>query len=404
MRSVALIAVVVGAGAWLPAAATADDLDDLDALHGRATVWIDHPEATTAPDDAPPPARILYLNDCKPDGCLITTGPFDDSRIDRTSIPRHGGMLAPYRGSAAAWDATVACVRANYAPFTIRVVTTDPGDVPHFEAYAAGLPSELGFPGPLNGVASISCGVIPNAMSFSFLNLDPEDVQEACWTISQETAHNFGLAHSMLAADVMTYLSIPSRKSFVDQAACIGTQGCCLPHRECQCGDVEQNSHQRLLAIFGAIGATPPDIVIDEPARGASVLPGFAVRATVTDWNGVEQVELIIDGVAVARRLAPPYQLSAPTDLGPGLHTVTIRAADTDGFTADASVVVAVDRACTDDLSCAVAGPDRVCVEGRCVPPTVSPAAGCAAGGSSPLSLGAALLVAALLPRRRRGG
>ena len=178
MRVVALVAVVVGAWAPPPASGQATEraaIDDLAALRvDRGYIHVDDPAAV--PPGAPPPARVLYLNDCKPAGCLITTGPRDDSRRDQTSIPRRGGMLSPYAGSAAAWDEIVACVRANYAPFTIQVVTTDPGDVPHFEAFAAGLPGELGFPGPISGVASIACGVIPDAVSFSFLNLAPEDI------------------------------------------------------------------------------------------------------------------------------------------------------------------------------------------------------------------------------------
>ena len=171
--------------------------------------------------------------------------------------PYDARVLAPYTGSDTTWNAIVACVRENYAPFNIQVVTTEPpASTSYFEAFAAGLPSNVGFPSTTAGVASAACGVIPNAISFSFLNANPGDVLDACWTISQESAHNFGLSHTMLASDAMTYIGNPARKRFVNQTACIGTQGCCSPSQECQCGvpNNEQNSYQKLLTIFGAAG------------------------------------------------------------------------------------------------------------------------------------------------------
>lgn len=365
-------------------------------------VAVDHP-GVIVPEPGTavvPPSRILYLNDCKPAGCRIVPGDRDDSRRDQSAIIDVPKTLSPYAGSPADWDALVACVRDVYADFTIRVVTDDPGDVPHYEAYVAGLPRELGYP-DFGGVASFSCGIIPDAVSFSFVNLEPHDIDWTCWIVAQESAHNFGLSHSMLAGDAMTYLRNPPRKRFVDESACIGTQGCCQPEGECRCALVEQNSHLRLLQTFGRAGATPPDILFDEPGNGTTgLLPGFTVRATVTDWDGVTQVELLVDEVMTASLTAPPYVFATPTDLAAGTHTVTVRATDGGGLTGRVNISVGVIEPCHDDDACAAVGPGRVCDDGRCViaPPAESSGCGAGGGGAAPF---AALLLVPLLRRRR---
>lgn len=373
-------------------------------LSERGFIYVDHPDVIVPEPGVAhaPPSRILYLNDCKPSGCLIEPSDHDDSRHNLSSIVGTGRhTLAPYSGSDAAWQAIVACVRENYAPFTIQVVTTDPGDVPHYEAFAAGLPADVGFPSGVAGVASFSCGIIPDAVSFSFLNLDPENVDDACWTISQESAHNFGLSHSMLSTDAMTYLPQPPRKRFVDALSCIGTQGCCLPMGECRCGLTDQNSFQRLTWTFGAAGATPPDIWIDEPNNTATVRPGFAVRATVADWDGVDKVELLVDDVVRATATAAPYAFTTPADLAAGEHRVVVRATDRLGLAGQVLITVNVVPPCTTDESC---GAGRVCGDdGNCVaaPPPADEGGGCASGGAPTWPVGLGLLVGLGLRRRR---
>lgn len=310
---------------------------------------------------AAPPSRVLFLNNCQSASCSIRPGNFDatrpdDSRTNTSYIVRGASNLAltPYAGSAASWNAIVACVRENYAPFNIQIVTTEPpASTSYYEAFAAGRPGELGFPSNNEGVASLSCvGVIPNAISFSFLNLYPNDVDHACWIISQETAHNFGLHHSMLSTDAMTYQPAPARKRFINQTACIGTASCCQPAAECMCpvANNEQNSYQRLLAIFGVAGALPPAIDVQTPTPGQLVEPGFTVRAIVTDSEGVRRVDLLIDGALSASLAAAPYQFATPATLRPGAHSLTLLATDTTDLTSMARVEVVVSDATTPPL------------------------------------------------------
>jgi MYXO-CTERM domain-containing protein len=325
-----------------------------------------------------PNSRKIYLNFCQDEqtstgaaGCRVVGGNSNDSTQNRSNIAQ--GNLAAFTGSVSTRNAITACVRETYAPFGVEVVTTNPGSEPHFEAMAAGLPTQIGFPNGVAGVAPFTCGVINNAITFSFINLFPSDVNEACWTISQEVAHAFGLSHEMLGADPMTYIQNPPVKRFQDQTACIGTQGCCQPSQECQCGPTTQNSHQRLLSIFGSSTPTPPTITIDTPSNNAQVTPGFVVRASVEDSQGVALVELLIDNAVTSSLGSPPFAFNAPLNLGEGTHMVTIRAHDTIGSVGTATINVVVGEPCTGNDQCEAQGGDLVCFEGACIPGAGTP-------------------------------
>ena len=321
----------------------------------------------------PPPSRILFVNNCKAEttstggaGCRITRGGSNNSITNTSTIA--SGNLSAYSGSTNTWNSIMTCVRQTFAPFGITVTDTNPGNVPHFEAMAAGTPTQVGFSNGVAGVAPFTCGIINNAITFSFLNLNPNDVNDACWTIAQEAAHAFGLSHEMLAADPMTYIPNPPSKRFQNQSACIGTQGCCQPAQECQCGPTMQNSYQRLLDIFGPSNPTPPTIVIETPTANSQVTPGFVVRANVTDDQGVESVQLLIDNTAIATLSTAPYAFNAPMTLAEGTHMVTIRAYDTLGSEGTQTISVIVGDPCNSNSDCSGQGEDLVCVDGRCVP------------------------------------
>lgn len=325
-------------------------------------------------------SRIIFLNNCKGEttstgapGCRITRGT-NNSRTNTSSIA--SGNLAAYTGSDSTWNAIVQCVRETYAPFNVTVTATDPGpNTPHFEAMAAGLPGQIGFSSQTGGVSPFSCGIINNAISFSFLNASPNNVNQACWIIAQETAHAFGLSHSMNASDPMTYIPNPPMKRFQNTSSCIGTQGCCQPSQECQCQEPNnmQNSYQRLMDIFGPSTPTPPVIMFETPMDNANVSAGFVVRVNVMDESGVESVALLIDNQQIAEILTPPYAFNAPMNITPGPHTVTIRAIDGGGTEGTASVDVQVGEPCGNDDACAAQGAGLVCVDGRCVPGETQP-------------------------------
>src|SRR5690606_15450236 len=113
---------------------------------------------------------------------------------------------------------------------------------------------------------------------------------------------------------------------------------------------------------------TPPTIVIETPTANSQVTPGFVVRATVTDEQGVDSVQLLIDNAPTATLQTAPYAVNAPMTLADGTHMVTIRAYDTLGSEGTSTISVIVGDPCNDNSDCSGQGSDLVCVDGRCVP------------------------------------
>jgi MYXO-CTERM domain-containing protein len=172
----------------------------------------------------------------------------------------------------------------------------------------------------------------------------------------------------------------------VNETACIGTQACCVPANECQCGRTTINSYERLGEILGFI-PTPPILSIITP-RDRDVVPSaFMIELGVEDDDGVALVELTIDTEVVATKTSPPFVFTADPSLRLGIHTVSARAQDAHGASA-VSPTISVVRG--------------VLVEGE-VDPESGPTSGCQTtdtGGFAPSGL--ALLAAAAVRRRRR--
>jgi hypothetical protein len=233
----------------------------------------------TSPAHAEPSGAVLYLDRCA-GGCAVEPGT-DDARADTSSLIAGPATIAEFRHGDAAWDAVVDCVRATYAPFAIEVTDVDPGDAAHFEAKVAGEPADIGATG-IGGLAPFECGVIDNALTFSFANIYG-DVEDLCATVAQESAHAFGLEHEVLCDDPMTYLDACGPKRFRDVEAPCGGYG----ERACECGGETQNSYRTLLAALGPAGqpvlkaGDPPcsEDECGEPADGGCDLAGGGTGA-----------------------------------------------------------------------------------------------------------------------------
>ncbi len=211
-----------------------------------------------APSAAHAENAVLYLDRCA-GGCAIEPG-VDDARIDTSSLLPGPVTISEFRHGDAAWDAVVDCVRATYAPFAIEVTDVDPGDAPHFEAKVAGEPADIGATG-IGGLAPFECGVIDNALTFSFANIYGE-VDDLCATVAQESAHAFGLEHELRCDDPMTYLDACGPKRFRDLEAPCGGYG----ERACECGGSSQNSYRKLLEALGPAGQ--PALQAGDPCTG----------------------------------------------------------------------------------------------------------------------------------------
>lgn len=140
-------------------------------------------------------SNIIFLNRCV-GGCTIYPG-YDDSRTNTSSVVAgtHGqtAYISEFAYGQAEWDDIVECVTRVYEPFGVVITDQDPGNVSHFEAIVAGTDDEIST--SAGGIAPASCGVINNAITFSFANQG--SLSQMCWTVAQETAHAFGLDHEL---------------------------------------------------------------------------------------------------------------------------------------------------------------------------------------------------------------
>ncbi len=321
---------------------------------------------------APPPSRLIFLNDCKPGGCQIYVGS-EDSRRNRSTVARRTSLVPEFPYTQGIWDATLACVRETYARFDIQVTDVDPCPdpnagctTPHWEVVVAGEPASISYPNPAGGVSPFDfrdCSIIENSITYAFAEVLGSSVDRLCWTIAQETAHSFGLDHELLGADPMTYLSSPSKKRFQDVLADCGEDTV----RDCYCR-TKQNSVQEILAIFGAAPPSPPTVDVTAPVSGTAVEPGFVVAADIEDTQGIAQVDLIVDGQVTLTLNSPPFAFNAPPSLPPGGHHVEIRATDLLGAVGSDTVDVLIGEPCDRPGDCSSLGETYTCVGGRCVP------------------------------------
>ncbi|MCP4447289.1 MAG: hypothetical protein GY811_18360 [Myxococcales bacterium] len=282
-------------------------------------------------------SNIIFLNKCE-GGCTVYPGN-DDSRSNTSSVVAgtlgQTAFISEFAYGQQEWDEIVDCVTRVYEPYGIVITDQDPGgNVSHFEAIVAGTDDEINT--SAGGIAPASCGVINNAITFSFANQGgASGLSQMCWTVAQETAHAFGLDHEFLCSDPMTYLSdCGFDKTFQDINAPCGE----FEARDCSCGGSSQNSHQFLLGHFGAGETSPPDVQINRPADGATVQPNFPFEVGAVDDTEVVKVEFIINDVVVSELTSRPWVINAPDGLV-GRVRVEARATDNLGTESNSEVV-----------------------------------------------------------------
>jgi MYXO-CTERM domain-containing protein len=303
-------------------------------------------------------SHILYLNRCK-GGETFSPG-YNDSRNNRSSILGSTRTLPEYAYGDASWNELVTEARDLFRPFGVIVTDEDPGNEPHHEALVCGHSSDAGMPNGVGGVAPFSCGVIENSITFSFPEVWGNQPRIIAEVVAQEAAHAWGLDHEYLCEDPMTYLVGCGKKAYRDEDARCGE----YEPRNCQCGGATQNSYQAILAVFGNGTPTPPDVTIVEPFNNKSVSAGFRIQVEVEDSDGVERVELWVDGALTQTVTTLPYVFNAPHDLTDGAHEIQVKAFDSYGAEGSDSVFAIVGEPCDQADDCE---DGEACVDGRCV-------------------------------------
>ena len=361
---------------------------------GRAIAEPRRATVEVAPQVAAPLASIshvIVLDRCT-GGCRVTKTMQGNAQQMQSTIPQGAGpfMLDEFQnvngqpGAAAdaEWANLVKCVREVYSPFDVVVTETRPAESTYHLALVAGLPGQVGLGADILGIAPLTsdCSAVDNAISFSFSNahLGNDRISNLCWTVAQESAHAFGLDHEFMfvdggstCIDPMTYQNqCGGQRFFRDKTATCGE----FTKRQCKCGQV-QNSHKKLLSVFGAgeTSIAPPTSTITFPQAGGA-FPAV-VAATAGSQRGVFKVQLRLNGApwnAVAGTAfgvngqANPstYMVSVPSGVPDGVTDIVVRACDDLGACTDSQTVTVTKGApCQTAATCAA---HQKCEAGRC--------------------------------------
>ncbi len=363
MRSLAVLAVVFGLAT--PAHAERPRLE-------RVPVRIDPAKVPAVVN-----SKIIFLNRCA-GGCTVTSG-FSDSRTNKSAIG--SGQLSAFPYGDTTWTGVVNCMKKVMEPFNVTVTDQDPGaTVDHFEIMIAGSPGQIGLPNGIGGIAEYSCQApgacskyIPNALVFDFAQVWGNNVNELCATAAQEIAHTWTLDHVTDPSDPMTYFQYSGMRLFKDNVrcgsdcvngqspfglTCTGNEHICM-----STGTSIQNNIQITKALFGPAGAAAPTLKVTNPTNGSAQVSGFKVTAECTSGDGVQEIDIAIDGQPKAVLSVPPYEFTTPA-LTEGPHKVTVLCASTLQATTTVTADIVVGTACVDG-GCATAG--YICWDGACI-------------------------------------
>ena len=336
------------------------------------------PQAPTTPGSSQlAHSRTIYLNK---NGVTLQPAAVNDARQDRSTIATQPTIIPPWAVDATTWNATVTCLREIFAPFAVKIVTSDPGAELHLEAVFGGEPTLLGLPRTVAGVSpfTTSCSIIESSMVFVFTAALPVSARGVCEIMAQEIAHSYGLDHELLAADPMTYLPYQGKRWFQEQLAPCGeytARPCGIGTSSCR---ATQSSLLLLRQRLGVADAVPPQGSLITPLTGDSVGSTFTIEATATDNIAIAEVVFLLDGTALGSLAEPPYQLTVK-NIAAGEHVLTAEFVDQGRNVLRATATITVEDSSTHGLL-----------------------AGCHAAGDSPGPL--PLLLAWLLPwwRTRR--
>jgi len=340
-------------------------------------------------------SKTLYLERCR-GGCTVTGGSINNARTMTSAIPSPGSSnpfpeFENHLGQTgvaadAEWNAIVACVREVYSWYDVAVTDVKPvAGLSYHLNLVSGTPDLIGLPGGTLGISPFACSAQDNIISFAFsaahskFSAD-EYIKDVCWTSSHEAGHAFSLEHEFTfldgrsaCSDPMSYPNgqcNPYRYFRNDQAKCGGFE-----LEPCVCGSA-QNSHLKLLNVFGA--GTPtvanPTAAVVSPAAAAQI--GAFVNATAGSRRGVARVELFVNGASWGEAKGAPfavnggqpdpssYSIKVPDNLPGGVLDLRVRAYDDLGAYSDSPIVTAAKGPpCTSADSCAKG---QRCDAGKC--------------------------------------
>ena len=176
-------------------------------------------------------------------------------RSGQAPIPKFGG-------GDRAWNAMVACVKQQFAPFQIEIVERRPAGRDHITALVGGKASMVGLNDRTTaGIGPHDGSVLRGARVHVFSQVIGEREHEnLCATTAHEVGHALGLDHTYKCGDVMSYFNDEcGPQTFLDEDMPCGES----EERACASGEDTQNSYRRLASLVGlktsATAPEPPD-------------------------------------------------------------------------------------------------------------------------------------------------
>jgi len=162
--------------------------------------------------------------------------------------------VQPYPWAPVRWDNMVLCVKNGLAPFDVQVTEDDPGTADHWEMVLTTSSHSMGLADGLWTASPLTCGLIPDGISFIFAGTLGTSSELSCMAVLSEFGHLQGLEHVIACDDVMGEepgcdLEDPGR-SYTDKDAHCGITG----PTSCMCdrGPAEtQNSWQGMIDALG---------------------------------------------------------------------------------------------------------------------------------------------------------
>jgi hypothetical protein len=299
---------------------------------------------STPPDVQLAQAMTIFLDF---EGPTIVYGEIDDSRTNTSYMQQAAVDYAPY-GDATARAALVQAVRTDWAAYAVTITETRPAAGDYVMTVVS----------PTNPYAGIAAGIAPldcmdtwtrNNIVYAFHGAnDGYSINEQARTVGQEVAHSIGLEHTTDQNDIMSYAYGPADFWFVEGCSPIlltemSPEVYCVDQHLQFCGASQQNSHAELLNLIGA--GTPdtqaPVLSIVSPMDGSTFDEGaaFDIQVEATDEVGVSEVELFVDGVAMASDATAPFSWPV-ADIPAGQYEMYAEARDAAGNASMSNVII----------------------------------------------------------------
>jgi hypothetical protein len=387
------------------------------------TVGVARAALGSQPGDGPGGAHIIYLN-YTGDGTTLypMTGWDEDSATNHSQILRTGVNTniampkfdpSPYTTQMTAqqaMDAITNKMKQFYAPFNAQIVTTRPAaGLKYTMCVVGGLPSDVlgGGSSGAAGIAPLDCSLGTSQVGYNLneanitfafsaglapdrTNFSPsEALTQIAITAAQETAHGFGLEHTLNNKDVM-YPQLDYRQTGFGGSAQLQ-----VTPSECDNKSTTQDSAGKLTMVIGAAGSAPapgtvtptPKVSFIAPKPGETVPRKFDFLVDASESGGtIDHVEIMAAMQDLGALMTAPYRstLSTQTD---GSVDLTAIAYDTNGNSSQTTVSFKVSATaapqvvgCGLDLDCPSG---QTCNSGTCgtggsmmPPPMMTPDAG----------------------------